>query len=378
MTETKPVYCDVTELVGFPTRTGIQRVVREVLKHWSGPRDLILCRFDGAQLVELPTECSYYLLEPDRVTRSEPVGALQAKLGALIAERSGAAVPLDATVFIPELFFNEQRCKHYLWRIRQFPDRIHMLIYDFIPWIYPDIIGVQRSEALMWYIRLVQKVRRAAFISGATFEDWKTRIVRDDEREGAVLPLGSDALILERQSFSPDKRNYVSLGSIDGRKNQREIIKAFAFLWADDVDVSLTLVGGIFDSQSEMIQELEALANNPRFRHVNRATDDEVAAILATARATIYASTTEGYGLPPVESLAVGIPCIVGRHIPSMERVDAGIKALTEVSAEQIAAAVLSLTNDEEAARLWAEAALLNLPTWADFGRSTAEWIGDH
>ena len=377
MTTREPIYCDITELIANPVRTGIQRVVREVLRTWSSDRPLRLCRFDSSclNLVEVPQEAIYYLIEPDAVTRRMSFGELQQRIALLVASSPVEAVPAGVMLLAPELFFDESRCRHYLWRMEGAPDRVHILFFDFIPWLHPEVIGVERGNHLMWYIRVAQACQRAGFISDATMRDWQTRIVRDPSRTGVVLPLGTDGLRLRRQRFSAEKRDFVTLGSIDGRKNQKAILAAFQTLWADGLDVSLTLVGQMFESERSVAALLATFADEPRFRHFSAAGDSEVTTILEGARATIYASTVEGYGLPPVESLAAGIPCIASRQVPSLEAVTGGLIALDGTSPAEIAAKVRLMADDVTAERIWGEAATLSLPTWEDFGAAVADWI---
>lgn len=375
---TEPVYCDISELVSNPVRTGIQRVAREVIRNWDGTRPLVLCRFDRErqQVVELPRTVLPLLLETDEAVKSASPAEIGARLRTMIDQAETRVVANDATVLIPEVFFDELRCRHYVWRLHHHPKKIHVLFFDFIPWLYPDIIGVERSHPLMWYVHLARSVRNAAFISDASRQDWLKRIVRDTRRGGVVLPLGADGLDLPRQQFAKDKRDFVALGSIDGRKNQIAIIKAFKTLWADGMDVSLTLVGSIFAAEQGVRTEIEECSRHPNFRHVEHATDAEVCDILSGARATIYASTTEGYGLPPVEGLYAGIPCIVSRNVPSVANLKRGVRLLDRPTPEAIAGEVRALARDKAAEKAWGETADLKLATWQDFGSATARWLG--
>ncbi len=184
-----------------------------------------------------------------------------------------------------------------------------MLFFDFIPWLHPDVIGVERAGHLMPYLKLSLLVDRPAFISEQTYDDWRRRILKNPSREGTVLPLGADGLGLERQSFDIAKRNVVCLGSIDGRKNQDLVARAFASAHQAGLDLDLTFVGYAFDKQSKASTELRrVMASCSRIRHIEGASDIEVLQILRGARATVYLSPLEGYGLPPIESLFSGIP----------------------------------------------------------------------
>jgi len=379
MSSGAPVYCDVTELVSNPVRAGIQRVAREVIRNWEGARPLRLCHFDPVReyLVELPSAVSYYLTEPDEATRSASTATIRAHLSELIDNNDGDEVGPRSTVFIPEVFFDERRCRHHLWRLTEDAEKVYALFYDFIPWLYPDLISVQRSHPLMWYARLAQQVKKPAFISESTERDWATRILRDKRRRGTVLPLGADGLRVSRQSFNKKKHNFVAVGSIDGRKNQMAILRAFKQLWDDGVSAELTLVGRVFEAEEAIRAELEESKKYQHFRHVEHATDAELGEILADARATIYASTTEGYGLPPVESLYAGIPCIVSRQVPSVEKLSRGVRFLENATPDQIAKQVRALLSDTQAEKAWKEAAKLKLPTWKDFGLAIAQWISE-
>lgn len=372
-----PVFCDITELATNPVRTGIQRVVREAIRHWDSPRPLQLCWFDPSQekLQTLPDAISYYLLEPDELTRANSIADNQRSIAQLLDNWTGEDVALGETILLPEVFFDEHRCRHHIWRINHNPDRVFALFHDFIPWLAPDSIGVRRSHPLMWYLHLAQLIQQAAFNSAATCNDWNRRIRRNAITTGTVLPLGADGLHLKKQHFSKDKRTFVALGSIDGRKNQLSIMRAFKRLWADGFPFGLTLIGRVFAAEDDIRTEMESCAQFPMFRHIEAATDAEVGEVLSRARATIYASTLEGYGLPPIESLYAGIPCIASKRIPSMQGVERGAKFFDEPTPEGIATEVQALSGDREAKQIWDAAAKLKLPTWKDFGKAIARFV---
>src|SRR5207247_4397040 len=58
----------------------------------------------------------------------------------------------------------------------------------------------------------------------------------------------------------------------------------------------------------------------PNGRVTGHAADEELAAILTGARALVFPSDDEGYGLPPVEALACGTP-VVCTDIPALREV---------------------------------------------------------
>ena len=374
------IYADITELASNPIRSGIQRVAREFLSRWSGTRELRACYFcpDRIDLVELPDEAFDLLAERDAATRTLPSAEIAERIRKIVAQSPVKPVShTDVSIVVPELFFDSRRAEHYVWRQGLPGSHVSMLFFDFIPWLYPDKIGAERSAHLMPYLKLSLDVRLPAFISSQTYDDWRNRILREPDRPGVVLPLGADGLDLEKQTFEPGKRTIVCLGSIDGRKNQDVLARAFATAINKGLDLDLLLVGYAFDPNSPQAREITRITNAcPRVCHIAGASDAEVQDILRSARATAYLSQLEGYGLPPVESLYAGIPVIVAEGIPSIERLPTdGQIRLTAVDEAAIEAALWRIADNSEAAHLWAGASTLELPTWAGFAAGVQMWL---
>jgi glycosyltransferase involved in cell wall biosynthesis len=266
------------------------------------------------------------------------------------------------------------RCRFHEERLAARPGSLALLTYDFLPYLQPDLFRLRTAVPLMPYLRLASRAPHVAYISEQTRQDHARRVLHGAGARGPVLPLGADGLLLERQTWRPDRRGFVALGSLDGRKNQHLIAAAFIGLWQDGHDIPLTVVGRAF-AGLDLTWVAEA-RRFPQFRWVDGASDNDVRQFLRAARATIYASEAEGFGLPPVESLAAGIPVIASAACPSVAMLPpAGMRRLAQVTPEQIAVAVLSLADDANAAALWAEAASVRLDTWQDFARATMAWL---
>lgn len=361
------VVIDCTELYQNPVRTGIQRVVRELLSHW--PHDDVevrVARFDPAQgLVPLHEQAIKILTDQERgaaaMSRDALVKALR-RVG-----DGNTPLPRKPAVFIPELFFDAARCRFYEGQ------QPAMLAYDFLPWLRPDLFATSSVVGLMPYLRLLDSASRVAYISEQTMREHEARIARR-ATSGIVLPLGADGLRIERQAWHGGRAGYLSLGSLDTRKNQHLIVEAFIRLWENGSEIPLTLIGRAFEGHK--FEWLRAAQRYPYFRWLDNAADADVAKALRGVRATIYVSEAEGYGLPPVESLAVGVPVIAAASCPSVDMLKSvGVIRLAPVGPDQIAAAVVSLEDDATAAALWRDAAMAKLATWRDFAQATANWL---
>lgn len=374
------IYLEIAELVENPIRTGIQRVVRELIRRASLMGTVRLCAFDR--------DIGYPRLLPDSVIPllCDETPAIRALSPAALADRIRNIAPrrdqdyvrdFAVPIFVPELFFEPLRANYHQWRVGHEPGKSFFLAYDFIPWLHPDHIGVVNAAPLMPYLRLLKSARHVSFISDQTRRDFAQRIVRREGDVGPVIPLGADALDIERQSFSPARRDFLCIGSIDGRKNQDVILRAFRGLWREGFDMSLTFAGRVFDETSDVAADVRAAAGDePLFRHIDGASDDALKQLMRGARATIYASEIEGYGLPPVEGLRAGIPAIVGAGLPSMAMLpERGFVRLTAMDENAMAAAVRRLADDSVSASLWADAAGADLPVWDDTARAIRAWM---
>jgi glycosyltransferase involved in cell wall biosynthesis len=275
----------------------------------------------------------------------------------------------------PELFIDAVRARCYIDLVGAGASGIGWIIYDFLPWLRPGDFDPGTSRCTMHYLHALHAVPNVAFISAETRRDYAERIMHGRGREGPVISLGHDGLGLARQEFSPSRNRYVCVGTLEARKNVVAIFEAFARLWAEGCSAELVMVGLLNATAQRERSWLEALRAEPRFRYLGHADDATLREILAGARALVFASEAEGFGLPPVEALHVGIPVIVSSRVPSIAMLPpAGQIRLQHADAAAVAAGVRTMQDDAVAARLWAEAASLPTRSWRDFARDVADW----
>lgn len=370
-----PIYLDITELVANPFRTGIQRVEREIIRHWPGPGPLVPCRFDG--------DTKQFLLLSDAVLEiltsksAKPMAEEKEMLGPhLTGKRPISERELVGSLFNPEVFFDWRRADAYRTLARDPSAEIAWLVYDFLPYLRPQDYPPGTGTACMHYILAMQSAARTSFISERTRSEFIQRVMRDPRKAGPAIPLGGDSPAMPLAKFNPLSKQFVYVGTIEPRKNVADILLAFEALWRDSVDVCLTVIGRIDSRSTRELPILERLESEPRFKYLGHVEDETVRQTLEAARATIFVSSVEGFGIPPYESLAAGIPVIASGNLPSLELLPPGGRiTLDAVTPESISSAVLRLLEADTATQLWKEASQLKIPTWRDFARTLAAWL---
>jgi glycosyltransferase involved in cell wall biosynthesis len=375
MTAPPLVHLDLSELIAAPLRTGIQRIEREAIRHWPGPAPLLPCCVDSdGQLLRLPQAVLEVLCAEDDGSPAAREAERQ-----LLAQLASQGSPIPARdvqrLLNLELFFSPVRADAHL-RLAAAGSRVLWYIYDFLPFLRPDLFTPGMTRHCMHFLRGLRAATGLAFLSEQTRQDYTRRVARTPLSAGTgpvILP-GADGLRLERQSFSPERRDFVAIGTIEPRKNPMALLGAFELLWNGGTDVRLIVAGRMSPDAPDAHAFFARYAGSPNLVVMEQPADQTLRAVLRQARAVVMPSEAEGFGLPPYEALYAGIPSIASARLPSAALLPGGVRLLERMDAASIAACVATLLDDATAARLWEQAAGVQLPTWADFGRALGDW----
>jgi len=165
-------------------------------------------------------------------------------------------------------------------------------------------------------------------------------------------------------------RTLLSVAILEPRKNQELLLNACEVLWEEGLEFELHLVGRVNPHFGRILEKrIKRMAREqPRLRYHAAASDAEVASLFAQARATVFPTRAEGCGLPIIESLWRGLPCVCSDLPVLRENSDGGgcvVVPLDDLSA-WVAALRNVLTDDALYAELAKESRERPLVTWSE------------
>ena len=132
-------------------------------------------------------------------------------------------------------------------------------------------------------------------------------------------------------------------GGFTRRKNVAALLQAWKTVAPDYPDLTLVLAG-----PQAKLTELAEAADAPRVVPMGYVPHTRMPSLMKAARALVFPSIYEGFGLPPQEAMALGVPVLISAQGGATPEVvgDAGVTA-HDGSAEALAEAMRELLGDE-------------------------------
>lgn len=129
-----------------------------------------------------------------------------------------------------------------------------------------------------------------------------------------VSPLGSSGLIVQKQDKS--KTIFLSIGVTNGRKNIKLLLEAFALYYDENPNAELHLTGN--KMKWEQLTSDMMLSKGICFLgHID---ETQLALEYSVARAFIFPSLYEGFGIPILDALEARVP-IIASDIPPFREI---------------------------------------------------------
>lgn len=317
---TRQLLVDVTQIASHDTGTGIQRVVRNIVRNWlSSPPDgyvVSLVRFDESQACYCYERTYMANLAQDHQV-SRLADQVQVGMGDIF-------VGLDLTAHL----FPQAESLLAQWRLSGV--RVCYVVYDIIPLLHPNWAYPGTPQAFDgWARSLRRQSDRVICISRAVADElrlwWCAHTEEGTLPEISHFHLGADLGTHALPSGEPaqdvaqltDVTNAVLMvGTVEPRKGHALALDAFDQLWAQGNNTSLVIVG----KRGWNLEPLfERITSHPRLGRnlfwLEAIDDASLQHLYINCKGLLMASEAEGFGLPLIEAAQHGLP-ILARDIP--------------------------------------------------------------
>jgi len=219
------------------------------------------------------------------------------------------------------------------------PPEIFFAPGQLIPWLCPKTVAVVHDSAFMAYPsaynflgrqylkcmnRLLVKKAKIIITPSDFSKNELIKYYRVNPEKIFVIPLGYDEAVYKKsddsQKIGSVLERYkirapfiMSLGRLEEKKNTAAIVKAFNILKQQEKNSELKLVlAGTPGVGFEKIKnEIDSSPNKNDIILTGWITDEDAACLLNTAEVFIFPSLYEGFGIPVLESMACGCPCVL-------------------------------------------------------------------
>jgi glycosyltransferase involved in cell wall biosynthesis len=143
-------------------------------------------------------------------------------------------------------------------------------------------------------------------------------------------------------------RYVLALGTVEPRKNLPGLVRAFSAIATEDHDVRLVVAGPDGWDQGQFAAAVARSPNRDRIVRLGYVSSTARRNLLAGATVFAYPSRYEGFGLPPLEAMAVGVPVVAGRA-GALPEVLGDAAMLVDPGGDELAHALTRLLSDETA-----------------------------
>jgi glycosyltransferase involved in cell wall biosynthesis len=374
-------------------RTGVQRVTRELLAALHRQRPTLAMTYDPYAGQWRPLEHWEKLnLEAGAAPPTHGRGArwpLAARWrGRLRRWRGRSPPPLPPTrggLIVPEIFSPAVGAALPGLMARVTGPRV-AVFHDALALELPDLAPPKTVARMPGYLRELARFDGVAAVSADSARSlahhWAAAGLSNCPSIHP-LPLGvnppADPGTARRMVAPPGEPVVLCVATLEGRKNHLALLEAAERLWAGGAGFTLRLIGLAHPETGRAalarLRQLQA-AGRP-LRYDGPVDEATLAQAYATCAFTVYPSLREGFGLPVIESLQHGKPCICSSEGALGESArGGGCLTVDPPDADGLAAAMARLLHDQTArAELAREARARTFRTWDDCARDLLAWM---
>jgi len=373
---------DIEQFVTDPYGSGIQRVLQYLAKEW--PQDVATAEF------VVPFRDEYLLLSPEQAGEliglafdQQTTDDIRERVGNHVLQladqcirvRLSSVMSMFSAWLLPEVSYLPTVLQRFTIFAQSMPTV--MIGYDALPMtdpanyrFHPNVAGFAsqyfRSLAVADAVICISDYSRGALLN---------RLRRDARLITTVAHPGGDHIPAQVPwpHASRKKVSFLRVGTMEARKMPIEILEAFREARASGSDCELMFVGQASASNFAINHTVRhsALAD-VGVQWVEQASDERVQEIIRNSDAFLSIGT-EGYGIPVLEALRLGVPVLYTGIQPAAELMDGlGAARIGGTGSEDLVGMFRTFADEAELSALRSAIDPERVPKWRDFTASVA------
>ncbi|HUQ88498.1 MAG TPA: glycosyltransferase family 1 protein [Vicinamibacterales bacterium] len=232
---------------------------------------------------------------------------------------------------------------------------IHDCIHLMFPQYLPSKLAYLYAKSSMW--SATKKANRILTVSEASKRDIlrffdvrpeKVVVIYNAIDERFLSAANPERMDLVRQRYQLDHPFVLYVGNIKPHKNLERLIDAYGRARARcPDDLKLIIVGDEISKYPALRQAVHKHKLDKHVRFLGFQPMETLAAFYRLARAFVFPSLYEGFGLPPLEAMACGTP-VVTSNVSSLPEVAGGAALLVDpYDVDSIANGIVVAVTDE-------------------------------
>ncbi|MFW6107336.1 MAG: glycosyltransferase family 4 protein [bacterium] len=257
-----------------------------------------------------------------------------------------------------------------------------LTVYDLVALRHPRL--ARRTNAIHYRWRLPRAASRAARILVPT-ESVAADVVEFlgvERQRVRVVPLGVEAHFRPpsreqrasaRTRYHLDRPFLLFVGNLEPKKNLSTLIRAFARLRAGGLPHELVIAGKRGWRCRDVLRLPARLGLADSVRLIGYVAESDLPALYGASELFVFPSLVEGFGLPPLEAMACGVPVVTSDAPALVETTGEAAVHVPARDAEGLAEAIRALLADPERRGTLREAGLAHAAgfTWAAAAAAT-------
>lgn len=229
-------------------------------------------------------------------------------------------------------------------------------IHDVVPLAFPGVST--RLDSLIykrWLPFITPRLNAIITVSEASKRDIMHHYKRPSEQvhaipnavDGLFKPAAPAEIAQVREKYGLPEQYILFVGSVEERKNLRRVLQAYGSI-QHKVPHHLVIVGPKKWKYAQILDTLDALGLHDKVTFTGYADQQDLPVIYSGAALFVYPSLYEGFGLPPLEAMACGVPVLTSDTSSLPEVVGKAGVTVDPYNVEALAEAMHTLLTDPE------------------------------